>query len=80
MLRDKGMALPDNGALHNSEQPSESTPQGRLTSIGDAYTLAATNEAISSELEDLMVRHFIETLAEVALAIASREAGKEGES
>ena len=51
-----------------------------MTSIGDAYTLAATNEAVSSEIEDLMVRHFIETLAEVALSIAAREAGKEGES
>jgi len=64
----------------NASEDEASQSQGRLTSIGDAYTLAATNEAVSSEIEDLMVRHFIETLAEVALSIAAREAGKEGES
>ena len=42
-----------------------------LTSIHDAYTLAATPDAC--EVNKLMVRHFIETLAEVALSVASRK-------
>ncbi len=47
----------------------------RLTSIRGAYTLAATPEA-GNERDEVMVRHFLETLAEVALSVASRkEAG-----
>ena len=47
-----------------------------LTCIRDAYTLAATHE-YASEVDQLMVKHFLDTLAEIALAAASRrEAGK----
>jgi len=59
---------------------AEDSSRDPLTRIRDAYTLAATDEPVSSETERLMVRHFIETLAEVALAIAAREPGKEGKS
>lgn len=44
----------------------------RLTCIGHAYTLAAT-DGDASEVDQLTVKHFIETLAEVALAVGSRK-------
>ncbi len=43
-----------------------------LTSIHPAYTLHATPE-YASEVEELMVKNFLNTLAEVALAVASRQ-------
>jgi hypothetical protein len=66
------MALPNDAYL--DEQRRESTPDGRLTSIHTPYTLAATPKA--SEVDELMIRHFIETIAEVALAVASRKMGE----
>ena len=71
MLRGKEMGLPEDDDL---PQP-ENTLDGRLTSIHTPYTLAATPDAC--EVNDLMVRHFIETLAEVALAVASRKIASE---
>ena len=44
---------------------------GRLTSIRPPYTLAATPEA--AEVDDLIIRHFLKTLAEVAVSVASRK-------
>jgi len=45
-----------------------------LTSIRSMYTLATPHEAdTGSEVADLSVKHFLQTLAEVALAVASRE-------
>ena len=41
-----------------------------LTCIRNAYTLASTQNA--SEVDELMVKHFLDTLAEVALTVASR--------
>ena len=43
----------------------------RLTGIRDAYTLANTAEQ-GSETDNLMITNFFTTLAEIALAIASR--------
>ncbi len=48
--------------------------QKLLTGIRDAYTLAATHEW-SSEVDGLMVKQFLDTLAEIALAVASRKVG-----
>jgi hypothetical protein len=48
-----------------------------LTRIRDAYTLAYTPEC-SNEADEVMVRNFLHTLAEVALAVASRK-GKDKE-
>lgn len=42
-----------------------------LTRIRDAYTLASTPEQ-GSETDRLMIDHFLRTLAEVALSVASR--------
>jgi hypothetical protein len=44
-----------------------------LTSIHSMYTLAATDEAETSEIDKVIVKHFEEILAEIALAIASRK-------
>jgi hypothetical protein len=46
-----------------------------LTGIRSSYTLSATNERDRGEIDNLMIRHFLETLAEVALSVASRKKG-----
>ena len=43
-----------------------------LTSIHAAYTLSTTPEGISKS-DDLMVKNFLNTLAEVALSVAQRK-------
>lgn len=47
-----------------------------LTRIHQTYTLSNTEERYS-EVDRLAVKHFLNTLAEIALAIASRKS-KEG--
>jgi|WetSurMetagenome_2_1015567.scaffolds.fasta_scaffold53088_5 hypothetical protein len=44
-----------------------------LTSIHHTYTLAATDEAETSEVDKVIVKHFEEIIAEISLAIASRK-------
>jgi len=44
-----------------------------LTSIHGTYTLASPHEPNANEVDNLMVKHFLDALAEVALAIASRQ-------
>ena len=54
---------------------AESTRAGRenpLTRIRDAYTPASPQETEANEADRLMVKHFLDTLAEVALSVASR--------
>ncbi len=53
----------------------ESENRGRkaLTCIHDAYTLAAAPEEALGEADEIAVKHFIKTLAEIALAVASRK-------
>ena len=46
-----------------------------LTRIRNPYTLSPTPKE-HGEAEDLVVKHFLQTLAEIALAVASRK-GKE---
>lgn len=48
--------------------------QDPLTCIRGAYTLASPQETDANEVDRLMVKHFLDTLAEVALAVASRKA------
>ena len=43
-----------------------------LTRIRNPYTLSPT-PAASSEADEIIVKHFLQTLAEVALAVASRK-------
>ena len=44
-----------------------------MTCIREAYTLTTTSPEIG-ELDEIMVRQFLNNLAEVALSIASRQA------
>ncbi|AQX73736.1 MULTISPECIES: hypothetical protein [Dehalococcoides] len=45
-----------------------------LTSIQEGYTMPANS--CEDEVEKLMTNEFIKTLAEVSIAVASRDAGK----
>jgi len=55
----------------NDGKSTQNNRQKRLTCIRNAYTLAATHED-ASEVDRLMVKQFLDTLAEVALAVATR--------
>ena len=44
-----------------------------LTSIHGTYTLASPHEPDANEVDSVMVKYFLNTLAEVALAVASRK-------
>jgi hypothetical protein len=59
---------PENKILNNEESA--------LTSIHETYTLSNTEDGYD-EVDRLAVKHFLNTLAEIALAIASRKR-KEG--
>ncbi len=53
----------------------ENQEEKALTCIRSAYTLFDTPEPDSNETESLMVKNFLNTLAEIALSIASRKNG-----
>ena len=63
------MVLP----VNNNYPQSENDGTEALTSIHGTYTLAATNEPETSEVDKMILRHFIETLAEIAISVASRK-------
>ena len=54
------------------EELPENSDKNLLTGIHPSYTISGTH----GEVEELMIRNFLNTLAEVALSIASRN--KEG--
>ena len=54
---------------------SENHEEKALTCIRPAYTLSDTPEPESTETESLIVKNFLNTLAEIALSIASRKNG-----
>ncbi len=56
------------------DSPGENNNPGLLTSIHDMYTLSTTQNG--DEADEVMVRNFLSTLAEVALAVASRKVGR----
>jgi hypothetical protein len=61
-------------------QPTDHSSSDRchpeaLTSIHSTYTLAATDKTESNEMDNVIIRHFIETVAEISLSIASRKQG-----
>ncbi len=62
----------------SDETPEVENDLARLTSIGDMYTLATTPEQ-GSETDTLMINNFLTTLAEIALAIASRSTQEQQE-
>ena len=51
----------------------ENTTKDVLTGIHPAYTVSANPEAEMGEADKIMIREFLNTLAEVSLSIASRE-------
>jgi hypothetical protein len=56
-------------------EPVNNSPDDQkkaLTSIHGTYTLSNTREA-TTELDEQTVKNFLNTLAEIALAIASRK-------
>lgn len=55
------------------EQTSPSQGESALTCIHPTYTLASHTEPGSNEVDAIMVKHFANVLAEIALAVASRE-------
>jgi hypothetical protein len=57
---------------HQSQPSDNQAPEG-LTSIHGAYTVSTPHEPDADEVDSLMVRQFLQTLAEVALAVASRK-------
>ena len=58
----------DRGKPENQEEKA-------LTCIHPSYTLSDTLEPDSNEKESLIVKNFLNTLAEIALSIASRKNG-----
>jgi hypothetical protein len=54
-------------------QSSDQSVSEGLTSIRGAYTVSTPHEPHTDEVESLMVKRFLHTLAEVSLAIASRK-------
>ena len=59
------MELPDKINPHNSESA--------LTSIRDSYTLPCTPEPDAGEVDKIIIDNFLQTLSEIALAIAARK-------
>ena len=57
----------------NPTETGENIRQDLLTCIHETYTLSGPQEANTNEAERLMVNHFLETLAEVAMSVASRQ-------
>jgi len=64
--------------MTNPEKISPKTDENVLTGIHDAYTVSATSETGSSEVDEVMIKNFLETLAEISIAIAARS-GEERE-
>jgi hypothetical protein len=59
----------------DSQNNIENLDPTALTSIRDLYTLSPTQE--DSEADRIMIQNFIQTLAEIALSIASRHLGED---
>ena len=58
------------------EKNTDNNDKNLLTRIRKAYTLGDTNDPETEEMNNLIVKNFINTLAEVSLSIASREVEK----
>jgi len=58
--------------MASPERFSKNKREDVLTGIPFAYTVSATPESESSEVDEIMIREFLQTLAEISLSIASR--------
>jgi hypothetical protein len=63
--------------VNDKDLESDESQDTALTSIHRTYTLAATNEPVTSEVDRVTVRYFMETLAEIALSVASRKVSRQ---
>ena len=63
----------------NRDKPKNQEEKA-LTRIRPAYTLFDTPEPDSNETENLIVKNFLNTLADISLSIASRNDKKDGRS
>ena len=63
------------GSRKVARDKPENYEEKALTCIHPAYTLSDTPEPDSNETESLIVKKFLNTLAEIALSIASRKNG-----
>ena len=59
--------------MTSHQKNTEKTNENVLTGIRDAYTVSATTETESSEVNKLMIKTFLETLADISLSIATRK-------
>ena len=63
----------------NESVDFSNNPEKALTSIREMYTLSDTQKG-NDELDRIMIKHFLNTLAEIALAIAVRKVKNESGS
>jgi len=62
-----------NDSAEHKIKPAENSQPNPLTRIRGMYTLAATDEDEISEVDKVLVKHLLETIAEIALSVASRK-------
>ena len=55
------------------EKYTDNNGENLLTRIRNAYTVGDTDDPETEELNNLIVKNFINTLAEISLSIASRK-------
>lgn len=72
--RENGRAMSD-GLIQNSTENSEKYSHDDLTRIRDMYTLSPTQNA--GEVDKLMIKQFLDVLADVAIAVAARKIKEE---
>ena len=63
--------------MTNPDKFPGKTDENVLTGIHEAYTLSTTTETETSEVDKVMIKNFLETLAEISIAIATRNAGRQ---
>ena len=56
-----------------TDEKSGNNRRDVLTGIQDSYILSAKNEQDTGEINNLMIKHFLNTLADIALSVASRQ-------
>jgi len=69
MLKEKHVSV-------EKDKNSENNRLNVLTRIHPSYTLSDTPEPDSNETESLILKNFLNTLAEVSISIASRNGEK----
>lgn len=59
--------------MNSPKENTANNDKNLLTRIRNAYTVGDTDDLETEEMNDLIVKRFINTLAEVSLSIASRK-------